>query len=290
MILLGAFLLASCLAVNSATDQVTAADLAPAFPGMETLDAATPLALAPAPGVARVFRLPELGRWAERFHLAPPPAEICVKRPVAPLDLERAFAAMRTSLPEAEISILDWSRAPVPAGEIAFPAGQLRNGPAGQSWSGYVRYGGGRQFSIWARVSVQVTAERVVALRDLAPGQAIPVDAIEIQASEAIPGSVDFALSTDQVAGKWPRVLIRAGTPVRINQLVKPVDVTRGDTVQVDAHSGAAHLEFEARAEGSGATGDTIPVINPVSHRRFTARVAGKGRVSVDDSVAQGKS
>jgi flagella basal body P-ring formation protein FlgA len=290
MIPLGAFLLASCLALNSATDQVTAADLAPGFPGMETLDAGTPLAVAPVPGVARVFHLADLGRLAERFHLPPPPAEICVERPLAPLDLDKALAAMRASLPEADISILDWSRTRVPAGEIAFPPKQLHNGPSGQLWNGYVRYGGAGQFSIWARVSVQVTAVRVVAVRDLPPGQAIPADAVQNVTREDIPGAVDFALSIDQVAGKWPRALIRAGTPVRINQLAKPVDVARGDTVQVDAQSGAAHLEFAARAEGSGATGDTIPVTNPVSHRRFTARVAGKGRVWVDDSVAQGKS
>jgi flagella basal body P-ring formation protein FlgA len=256
---------------------------------METLDAGTPLALAPVPGVARVFHLPELGRWAEHFHLLPPPAEICVERPVAPLDLEKALAAMRAALPEAEISIVDWSRARVPAGEIVFPASQLHNSPAGQSWSGYVRYGGTHQFSIWVRVSVRVTSERVVALRDLPPGQAIPADAVEAKAQEATPGAADFAVAIDQVAGKWPRALIRAGAPIRIIQLAKPVDVVRGDTVQVDAQSGAAHLQFEAQAEGSGAIGDMIPVTNPISRRRFTARVAGKGRVSVDDSVAQGK-
>jgi flagella basal body P-ring formation protein FlgA len=289
MIPLFALMLASCLAVNSTSDEVTAADLAPAFPGMEAVDGGTPLALAPAPGVARLFHLAELGRWAERFHLVPPPAEICVERPVAPLDLDKALAAMRASFPEAEISILDWSRARVPAGDIAFPASQLRNGPTGQWWSGYVLYGAAHRFSIWARVSAQVMAARVVALRDLAPGQAIPADAVEMQARRAIPGAVDMARSLAQVAGKWPRALIQAGTPLRLDQLVKPVDVARGETVQVDAQSGAAHLEFEARAEGSGAVGDMIPVSNPESNRRFTARVAGKGRVFVDGSAAQVK-
>lgn len=286
MIAPGLFALAACLAVNPAADRVTAADLAPAFPGMETVDAGTPLALAPAPGVSRVFRLPELARMADRFHLAPPPAPICVERPVAPLDVEKAQAAMRAALPQAEISILEWSRWPVPAGEIVFPTSQLRNLPAGQWWSGYVRYGGVHRLVIWARVSVRVTAGRVVALRDLAPGQAIPRDAVEIQAREGIPGAVDFALSIEQVAGQWPRARIPAGTPVRLDQLAKPVDVARGDTVEVEVESGAAHLEFAARAEGSGAIGDRIPVGNPVSHRRFTARIEAKGRVSVDGSAS----
>jgi flagella basal body P-ring formation protein FlgA len=289
MIPLAAFVLAGCLAVSSSSDQVTAADLAPAFPGMESLDAGTPLALAPAPGVARTFRVAELARLAERFHLAPPSSQICVERPVAPLDRQKALAAMRAALPEAEIAALEWSGGRVPAGEIVFPASQLRNGLAGQWWSGYVRYGGIHRFAIWARVTVRVTAGRVVAIRDLPAGQAIPADAVAIQASEAIPGAMDWAVSMEQVAGKWPRTLVHAGTAVRLNQLTKPVDVARGETVQVDAESGNAHLEFEARAEGSGATGDRIPVTNPMSQRRFIARVAGKGRVSVDGSAAHDK-
>ena len=287
MIVLGAFLLAGCLAVHPESDQVTAADLAPSFPGMETVDPATPLAFAPAPGVSRVFHAPELARLAERFHLSPPPREICVTRPVAPLDREKALAAMHASLPNAEIVILDGSRAPVPAGDVYFPASQLRNEPSGQWWTGYVRYAGDHRFSIWARVRAQVKVRLAVALRTLRPGEVIPPEAVEIQTHSAIPGNSDFARATDQVAGRAPREIIPAGTPIRLSLVAKPLDVTRGDIVEVDAQSGAAHLQFEARAEGSGVTGDDIPVTNPVSHRRFRARIAGKDRVAVDSPAPQ---
>ena len=46
-----------------------------------------------------------------------------------------------------------------------------------------------------------------------------------------------------------------------------------------------AIVSLEARAEASGSRGDTIPVSNPTSHRRFRARVEGPGRVSVDSSL-----
>jgi flagella basal body P-ring formation protein FlgA len=48
---------------------------------------------------------------------------------------------------------------------------------------------------------------------------------------------------------------------------------------------GGALISLEARAEASGSRGDMIPVSNPASHRRFRARVEGKGRVSVDSSL-----
>ena len=55
----------------------------------------------------------------------------------------------------------------------------------------------------------------------------------------------------------------------------------RGETVKVEVHSGNARLEFEAQTEASGVAGQTVPVVNPVSKKRFKARVEGKGRVSV---------
>ncbi len=59
-------------------------------------------------------------------------------------------------------------------------------------------------------------------------------------------------------------------------------DVRQGDIVEVDVHSGLAHLKFEARAESSGAIGETIAVRNPTSTKRFQARIAAKGKVWVD--------
>ena len=53
----------------------------------------------------------------------------------------------------------------------------------------------------------------------------------------------------------------------------------------VAVHDGGALVSLEARAEASGSRGETIPVSNPTSHRRFRARVEGPGRVSVDSSL-----
>jgi len=63
--------------------------------------------------------------------------------------------------------------------------------------------------------------------------------------------------------------------------------VLRGDTVTVEVFNGAAHLELQGLAQGSGAMGDTIAVLNPDSHKQFPARVEGKGRVSVGSPAAK---
>jgi len=285
---LAAFALAGCLAANPDSDRIVAADLAPAFPALEILAPDTEIALAPSPGVTRVFRLVELRRLASRFNLPEPENEICIQRTVAPLDRAAALASMQKEMPEARIEILEWSRQPVPAGEIEFSARGLRNTPAGALWSGAVRYGGGRKFPVWARVKVVVATRRVVATADLGGGQAIPAGKIQAETREEFPGPGGFAESIDQVDGRWLRVPVRAGTAIRLDQLLPAKEVLRGDTVHVEVRCGAARLELEARAEADGALGDTIPVWNPESKKRFHARVEAKGRVTVDGPAGRG--
>jgi hypothetical protein len=61
-----------------------------------------------------------------------------------------------------------------------------------------------------------------------------------------------------------------------------PVSVHRGENVKVTVRSGVAQLQLDAVAEGAGVPGDTILVLNPVSHRHFPARIEGAGKVVVD--------
>jgi flagella basal body P-ring formation protein FlgA len=279
---LAAFALAGCLAANAGSDRIVAGDLAPAFPAMAGLPADTPLGLAPAPGVARVFRLPELRMLAARFHLPAAPAdEICVERPVSPLEPDRLLQAMQRTLPDARIELLDYSRLPAPQGEIEFPFAGLRAGPAGALWTGSIRFAGSRRFVIWARVKVLVKVRRVLAIGDLHPGKPIAPGQLLATEREEFPAAEAFAASAEEVAGKWPRLLIRAGSAIRFAQLEAAKAVARGDTVVVEVTNGAASLKLEAQAEGSGAAGETILIRNPTSQKRFRARVEAKGLVSV---------
>ena len=51
--------------------------------------------------------------------------------------------------------------------------------------------------------------------------------------------------------------------------------------MQVEAREGAALVQLPGQAQGSGAIGQTVLVLNPMSNKRFPARVEGRGRVSV---------
>jgi len=78
-----------------------------------------------------------------------------------------------------------------------------------------------------------------------------------------------------------PRRTIAPGAAIRLSWIEAAKDILYGDTVRVEATNGGAHLEFEAQAQASGSAGQTIPVLNPVSKKRFQAQVEGKGKVSV---------
>jgi flagella basal body P-ring formation protein FlgA len=188
---------------------------------------------------------------------------------------------MRRQLPQARIEILEFSRLPAPEGELEFPLSGLRPTPAGGFWSGFVRYSGSRRFLVWAKVKVRITAPRVIAAQDLKPGHALEAAQLRLEMRDEFPAAGGFAGSLEEAAGRVPRRFIPSGAALRTGWLEAPREIARGDAVRVEVRSGGARVELEARAEAAGSTGDTITVRNPVSNRRFPARVEGKGKVSV---------
>jgi flagella basal body P-ring formation protein FlgA len=283
MMPLAAFALAGCLAVAADRDRILAGDLAAGFPEWAAVPAETPLGLAPAPGVQRIFRVLELRRMAERWSLSPvPDHEICVTRPVAVLTTARLLAAMQSAvqkeMPAAHIELFDFSRQPAPEGELVFPVSGLRQGPTGGYWSGYIAYGGMHRFTLWARVKVMVARARVVAAEDLKPGVALDSAQFRVETREEVPAG-GLVSAVEEVAGKVLRRPVARGTALRAEWLEPAKVVLRGETVRVEAVRGGARLELECVAEGSGAIGETITILNPVSQRRFPARVESKGRV-----------
>jgi flagella basal body P-ring formation protein FlgA len=275
--------IAGCLSLGTGADRITAGDLAARVPAFAALAPDTSLVPAPLAGARRTFHAAELRRILSRAGVdAAPESEVCVERAMGPLDADRLREAMSRRYPGASISILDFSHAPAPAGEIEFPPSGLRETNDGALWSGYVVYGLAHRFPIWAKVRIASSEPRVVALGRLSPGRPISAGQIRVQSEAGIPASGEFVSSVEEAAGKVPRRFIASGAPIRREWLENPNEIERGDRVLVEVRAGAAHLELTAVAQAAGSSGDLIPVLNPSSKRRFTARVEGKGRVSVE--------
>jgi len=285
MMPLAVFALGSCLAVGPASDQITAGDLAAGAPEWAAIAPETALGLAPAPGVQRIYRIPELRRLAQRWSLAAQPdRELCVTRPVAVPDPADLLTAMHRALAAARIEIVEFGRMPAPQGEIEFPVAGLREAAGGAFWTGFVKYAGQRRFALWARVKVTVPLVRVIASEPIPAGRTLNAALVRVESREEFP-SPGYLTSLEEVAGKAARRSIAAGVPLRAEWLVAAKVVNRGDAVQVDIVTGGAHLKLDAVAASAGAVGETIFIVNPDSKRQFRARVVSEGKVLVTGGV-----
>ena len=277
-------------------DPITARDLSAAVPVFSRLAPETPIAAAPGPGVRRVFRPLELNSIARHHGLDLNSAEdLCFELPMEPLDKTRVLEAMQAALPfpETRIEIVETSLYSVPRGRIEFRrddlgAPALPNSPSPVTWRGNVAYGANQHFAIWAHVLVTARLNRLVAAEPIRSGTVIEANQIRVESSRGFPLSTDIAASIDQVAGRVATRAIEAGAEIRLNQVDRPKDVKRGDTVAVEVRSGAARLAFTAKSESDGRVGDTIAVRNLSSNKIFQARVDGKDKAFVDAAIFQG--
>ena len=286
------FLLVAQLAAASACvvtpgERILAGDLAAELNEFAALPAETALGYAPAFGAKRVLGPEQLVRLAKLHGVELTAGKsICVERATRLLNPEELPAAMRATFgaQNVRLSIVDFSRTPVPLGEIVFPRqGLPASAPGGDGpvlWRGYVLYSSGRKFPIWARTKVSAQLRRIVAVEDLAPGTPVDESQVRVEEVEGYPRTAP-APRLEDVVHKVPRRAIQAGAEVLPSLFAEVRSVARGEKVQVEVQSGAARLTVEGRAESAGDVGGTISVRNTQNGRLFSARVSGKGRAEV---------
>ncbi|MCA1387459.1 flagellar basal body P-ring formation protein FlgA [Bradyrhizobium sp. IC3123] len=87
--------------------------------------------------------------------------------------------------------------------------------------------------------------------------------------------------SRDRSIGMQLRRAMRAGTPIRAADLVKPDFVVRDQAVTIIYQVPGLYLTTRGKANESGAEGDTVSVLNLHSKRTLTGIVTGRGQVTV---------
>lgn len=87
--------------------------------------------------------------------------------------------------------------------------------------------------------------------------------------------------SRERSIGMQLRRPMRAGTPLRVADMVKPDLVVRDQTVTIIYEVPGLHLTTRGKALESGAEGDTVSALNPQSKRTLTGVVTGRGQVTV---------
>lgn len=271
---------------NVGSEWILGADLGRALPAFSQMPRDAMVAYAPALGATRVFPYPELKRIGEKYGFRiPQDSEACFEWTRRPLSESAVRAAIRESLntPQAHVDILAASQTPAPEGKLEFPISGLSVSGAVDPatpvlWRGYVLFAGARKFAVWAKVRVTATMTRVVAVESLMPGKAIGEGQVRLETYDDFPLHGSIARSLEEVIGRMPRRILRANLPVMRTDLTEPLEVQRGEPVEVTVISGAAQLELEAVAQSSGRQGDMITLTNPRGGKQFHARVEGRGR------------
>jgi flagella basal body P-ring formation protein FlgA len=273
-----------------ANDRILGEDLAKALPGfLDKIPGDAVIGYSPAPGARRIFKSLELQRIGAPYGVTvAPDAEACFAWSLQPLTDDVVRAAIRDSLqsPDARIDVLAISSNQAPAGKISFPisgllASTLTGPETPVTWRGEVLYPGSRKFSVWARVKISATMTRVVATQLILPGQNIAADQVRVETYDDFPLRNDIARNLEEVVGRMPRRALRMAMPVFRSDLIEPLQVQRGDLVDVTAISGAAQLRMPALAETPGRQGDMISLKNPRTGKIFRARIEAKDKALV---------
>jgi hypothetical protein len=185
-------------------------------------------------------------------------------------DLATHVAGLESAPPDRQLSL-----APAPGVKRIFNIAELRRAGANAD----------HDLCFERPVSV-LTAESVLeAMHRQLPNARIEL--IETSRAPVPGGGLEFPLSglhsTAPGAMLWSGYVLYGGKQrfyvwarVRI-----PNDINRGDIVQVEVRSGAAVLELDAQAQTSGVAGQTVSLLNPVSKKRFQAKIQGPGKAVV---------
>jgi flagella basal body P-ring formation protein FlgA len=276
------------------SDFIVARDVAAVVPAFAGVPEDFRLGYVPTSGEPRFLRGADLQRIArnQRIELDGLP-DVCFARKTFIPQAGQLREAMLAELNSAELNIdgakievLSWSQQAAPVGELVFPRDgmQLPQGSGAQRdvlWHGYVRYGDGHLFPIWAKVRITANVTRVVVAANIPIGKAIQSNQVRLETCEDFPLDDAVARNLDEVVGYLPKSSLRAGSVIRRTQIERPPDVARGDLVIVEVFADGAHLKLEGQAESAGVKGSTILVRNLSSGKDFRAQVTGKGQATV---------
>ena len=126
----------------------------------------------------------------------------------------------------------------------------------------------------------------VVPARDIVRGEVI-ADA-DLSYVDVTPDRVrsGVVLSMNDLDGMEARRFLKAGEPVRNDDVRHPILVAKGTTVTMTFVAPGITLTATGRAVSEGGMGETVTVLNPISYRQITAVVTGIGQVRAGGEIS----
>jgi flagella basal body P-ring formation protein FlgA len=133
-------------------------------------------------------------------------------------------------------------------------------------------------------------ANGVADMRIVVPSHSIPrgttISDSDLLYQTVTPDSVQAGIVTsmNDLDGMETRRTLRAGEPVRPDDVRKPILVTKGSTVTIVFNAPGITLTAVGKAMSEGGMGEAVTVLNPISYRQITCTVSGAGAVRAGDT------
>jgi len=132
-------------------------------------------------------------------------------------------------------------------------------------------------------------ANGVADMRIVVPAHSIPrgttISDSDLSYQTVDPTTVQAGIVTsmNDLDGMEARRVLRAGEPVRPDDVRKPILVTKGSMVTMNFVAPGITLTATGKAMSEGGMGETVTVLNPISYRQITCTVTGAGTVRAGD-------
>lgn len=125
----------------------------------------------------------------------------------------------------------------------------------------------------------------VVPSHDINRGEVIADSDLSYIAVAALPPAWGVVTSMNELDGMQARRLLRAGEPLREDDVRRPILVAKGATVSMTFDAPGVTLTAIGKAMSEGGMGETVTVLNPASYRQVSAVVIGAGQVRAAEAT-----
>lgn len=123
----------------------------------------------------------------------------------------------------------------------------------------------------------------VVPAHDITRGETIGDSDLAYVTLAAGPIMSGVVTSMSELEGMQARRVLRAGEPLRDDDVRRPILITKGSTVTMTFDAPGVTLTAVGKAMTEGGLGETVTILNPVSYRQITGTVTGAGQARAGD-------
>lgn len=267
--------------------RILAGDLSTLAPAFSVLPPETDIAPSPAGTLVRVFYKAQLAALLPASH-GELPDRVCVqrKRSVIPPEVwqhavDTAMADVCGSTPW-RAKVLDAPQHRFPTGEIHFSrSGIVSNRGTGQLWRGSLVLPDKSSVPIWVRVELQSRRRANILQRALTAGSALSPEDYKLE-EIWVPGPCIGEKEPLKAEGLVAKRALPAGNELLREDLRLPPAIHRGQSVELEAASGAARIRIPAVAEQDGEVGEIVHLRSGWNGSKLTGRVTGARKARVE--------